>query len=318
MAPYMTERGTSPNSASEQRTYVIGARGSGLSLRQVQLVSDLLLAAGPGTVLETREIRTEGDRSTAPLSQIGGLGVFTKAIEDALLAHEIDIAVHSLKDLPPQLPDGLTIAAVSERADVRDALVTADGRRLEDLPSGARIGTGSARRAVQLLALRDDVLPVEIRGNVDTRIRKVESGEYAAAVLAIAGLQRLGLEAKASQIFSTGEMLPAVGQGALAVEVRADDAATVALVHAIEHRETRIAVEAERAFLARLGAGCRMPVGAHALVSEGHLRITAIIAAEGSPPQRHSDSIAWNDATSVEDARALGTRVADAMLTAAP
>lgn len=312
----MTQRETPPSSTSGQRTYIIGARGSGLSLRQVQLVSELLLASAPGVALDTREIRTEGDRSTAPLSQIGGLGVFTKAIEDALIAHEIDIAVHSLKDLPPQLPDGLVIAAVPERADVRDALITADGRRLEELPPGARIGTGSARRAVQLVALRADVVPAEIRGNVDTRIRKVESGEYAAAVLAIAGLQRLGLEAKASQIFSTEAMLPAVGQGALAMEVRADDAATLAFVQAIDHRETRIAVEAERAFLARLGAGCRMPVGAHALVRDGSLHITAMIAEEGGPTRRHSDSTVWNNGTSIRDARALGTRVADAMMAA--
>src|SRR6185295_18861455 len=146
------------------------------------------------------------DRSKAPLSQIGGLGVFTKAIEDALLAGTIDIAVHSLKDLPPQLASGLIIGAVPDRGDVRDALVTRDGRGLHDLPSGARIGTGSERRAVQLRALRPDVSPQEIRGNVETRIRKVESGEYDAAVLALAGLERLGLEAKAAQVFSVEEM----------------------------------------------------------------------------------------------------------------
>ncbi len=277
---------------------------------------ELLAATAPEIRLEVREIRTEGDRSAAPLSEIGGLGVFTKAIEDALLAGEVDIAVHSLKDLPPLLTDGLVIAAVPQRADVRDALVARDGRRLADLPPGARIGTGSERRAVQLRALRSDVVPVEIRGNVDTRIRKVEDGEYDAAVLAMAGLTRLGVEAKATHVFSVEEMLPAAGQGALAVEVRADDQQTLAIAKSIEHRATRAAVEAERAFLARLGAGCRMPVGAYAHVACGELRVEAMIAREDGDPRRARRSIAWADASSFEEARALGERAADELLAA--
>ncbi|MHB8514925.1 MAG: hydroxymethylbilane synthase, partial [Dehalococcoidia bacterium] len=175
------------------RAFVIGTRGSRLALCQVELVAEALRAAVPGVSLDVREIRTEGDTSSAPLSAIGGLGVFTKAIEDALLAREVDIAVHSLKDLPTELPDGLSIAALPPRADVRDALVTRAGRALDALPAGARIGTGAGRRAVQLLRLRADIEPAEIRGNVDTRIRKVEDGAYDGAVLAMAGLLRLGL-----------------------------------------------------------------------------------------------------------------------------
>ena len=228
------------------RTFVIGARGSKLSLAQVQLVVDALRAFRPDVAIEVREIKTEGDRSAAPLSQIGGLGVFTKAIEDALLAGTIDIAVHSLKDLPPRLTDGLTLAAIPERASVLDALVTRDGTRLADLPSGARIGTGSERRAVQLKAMRPDLETAEIRGNVPTRISKVDAGDYDGVVLAVAGLDRLGLTEKIAQIFSVDEMCPAVGQGALGIETRADDAETLALVRAIDHADTRTAVTARR------------------------------------------------------------------------
>jgi hydroxymethylbilane synthase len=260
------------------RTFVIGARGSKLSLRQVELVSDALRAAHPGLSLDVREIRTEGDRSTAPLAEIGGLGVFTRAIEDALLAREIDVAVHSLKDLPTQLAEGLAIAAALPRADVRDALVTRDRTPLVDLPAGARIGTGSGRRAVLLRALRTDLETAEIRGNVDTRIRKVESGEYEGAVLALAGLERLGLAARAAHIFSVDEMLPAVGQGALAVEVRADDAEVLALASRVDDPDTRACVEAERAYLARLGGGCRQPVGACAVIDNGQLWLRVMIA----------------------------------------
>jgi hydroxymethylbilane synthase len=243
---------------------IVGTRGSRLALAQTALVVDALKAAHPGMRFDVREITTQGDRDPKPLSVIGGQGVFTKAIEDALLAGTIDIAVHSMKDLPPRLTEGLVIAAVPDRADARDALVTKDGRKLADLAPGARIGTGSARRAVQLKAIRADVECVEIRGNVDTRIRKVDEGEYDGIVLAIAGLERLGLAARASQVFSTEEMVPSPGQGALAVQVRERDDHARSSVAAIDHRNTRIATKFERAFLEELGAGCTMPAGAHA------------------------------------------------------
>lgn len=260
------------------RTFVIGARGSKLSLRQVEMVSEALRAARPGTRLELREIHTEGDRSTAPLAEIGGLGVFTKAIEDALLSREVDIAIHSLKDLPADLAPGLALASVPTRADVRDALISKGSVALRDLPPGARVGTGSGRRAVQIQALRPDIETAEIRGNVDTRIRKAETGEYDAVVLAMAGLTRLGLLDKVTQVFELAEVLPAVGQAALGIETRADDEETIALVRAIDDAATHAAVEAERAYLQRLGGGCRLPVGAFAAVEDGELALRAMIA----------------------------------------
>jgi hydroxymethylbilane synthase len=286
------------------RTLVIGARGSRLSLRQVELVCEALRTAHPGIALDVREIHTEGDRSSAPLSQIGGTGVFTKAIEDALLAREIDIAVHSMKDLPARVADGLMVAAVPRREDVRDALVARDGGRLESLPAGARIGTGSERRAVMLRAMRGDIVTAEIRGNVDTRIRKVEQGEYDATVLAMAGLSRLGLTAKVAQVFEPEEMLPAVGQAALAIETRADDGEAIEAARAIEHAETRAAVDAERAFLERLGAGCRLPVGAWATVSNGQLWLRAMVARDGEIRRAQVRGAA-------ADAAALGVSAAD-------
>lgn len=266
------------------RTFVIGTRGSALALRQVALVRAALAAAHPGVSLDVREIRTEGDASRAPLSQIGGLGVFTKAIEDALLDRSADIAVHSLKDLPTELAPGLALGAVPPREDPRDALVTRDGAPLAALPPGARIGTGSGRRAVMLRALRGDIDAEEIRGNVETRIRKVDDGEYDGAVLAMAGLRRMGLDGRVAQAFSIDEMLPAVGQAAIGIEVRADDDGALELVRAIGDAATRAAVEAERAFLRRLGGGCRLPVGAHATVDGTMLHLRGMIAGGGAAP----------------------------------
>ncbi len=271
------------------RTFIIGTRGSRLALAQTTLVVDALKSAHPDAKFEVREITTQGDRDTKPLSEIGGQGVFTKAIEDALLAKTIDIAVHSMKDLPPRLSEGLVIAAVPERADPRDALVTKDGRTLANLPTNARIGTGSARRAVQLKALRDDVECVEIRGNVDTRICKVDDGEYDAVVLAMAGLDRLGLGARASQVFTIEELVPSPGQGALAVQVRDDDIDARDIVEEIDHRETRVATKFERAFLGELGAGCKMPVGAHAGCSPSFWW-TAMVAGDDGIIRRDSGS----------------------------
>jgi hydroxymethylbilane synthase len=289
------------------RPLVIGARGSALSLRQVEIVRDALRAAhGAAIAIDVREIKTEGDRSARPLSEIGGLGVFTKAIEDTLLAGDIDIAVHSLKDLPPALTPGLTLAAIPPRADVRDALITRDGRSLAELRAGARIGTGSERRAVQIKALRADIESAEIRGNVPTRIAKVDAGDFDGAVLAMAGLERLGLAARASQVFTLDEMTPAVGQGALAVEVRTDDAEAIAFVGAIDDAVTRAAVTAERAFLARLGAGCRMPVGAHATLAGANLTLRAMIGGDAGITRDE-----MTGATSNADV--IGTSLADRM-----
>jgi hydroxymethylbilane synthase len=290
------------------RTFVIGTRGSALALRQVEIVAAALRSRHADLRFEVREIRTEGDRSSAPLSAIGGLGVFTKAIEDALLAREVDLAVHSLKDLPADLTPGLALAAIPARADPRDALVTRNGSALDALPPGARIGTGAGRRAVQLRALRPDAVPEEIRGNVDTRIRKVREGQYDGAVLAAAGLDRLGLLHEAAQVFSVEEMLPAVGQAALAVQTRADDDEARALAAAIDDAQARVAVTAERAFLRTLGAGCRLPVAGYATVEQDALRLRALVASDDGRLVR-ADERATPD-----EAEALGERVGRALL----
>ncbi|HET9476058.1 MAG TPA: hydroxymethylbilane synthase [Dehalococcoidia bacterium] len=251
------------------RTFIVGTRGSALALTQTGFVVEALRKAHPGTQFETVTIHTEGDRSAASLSEIGGRGVFVIEIERALLAGEIDIAVHSLKDLPADETAGLAISAVYEREDPRDVLVSRAGVSLDHLPAGAVIGTGSPRRAAQVMAARPDLAIADIRGNVDTRLRKVADGEYDATVLAAAGLSRLGWLDRATQVFETEQMLPAVGQGALAVQTRADDADAVVAVSALDHAPTRAAVTAERAFERRLGGGCHAAIAAYAVILSG-------------------------------------------------
>jgi len=269
------------------RHLTIGTRGSALALRQVELVTEAIRARDPSALIDTLIVQTEGDRrSEVSLEEIGGQGVFVKDIEARLLRGEVDIAVHSLKDMPAEQPDGLTIAAVLPRADARDALAARDGLDLAALPSGARIGSDSARRAMQITALRPDVEVVSIRGNVDTRLRKVEAGEYDAAVLAVAGLQRLGLLERATQVFTLRELLPAVGQGVLAVQCRTGDVELVEYLAAVDDQPTRIAAEAERAFLRALGAGCRLPVGAYATVDGESVRLEGLLGDEQGSPHR--------------------------------
>jgi hydroxymethylbilane synthase len=267
------------------RPLTIGTRGSALALRQVELVTEAIRAHDPAADIKQTVIKTEGDRRTGiSLEAIGGQGVFVKDIEARLLAGEVDFAVHSLKDMPAEQPDGLIIAAYLPRADARDALAARDGLDLAALPSGARIGSDSARRTVQLHALRPDVEVVSIRGNVDTRLRKVAEGEYDAVVLAAAGLERLGLLERATQVFTVRELLPAVGQGVLAVQCRAGDAELVEYLGAVDDAATRTAAAAERAFLRTLGAGCRLPVGAYATLDGANLRLDAVVAdADGKP-----------------------------------
>lgn len=260
---------------------VLGTRGSALARRQAELVVSALQRAVPGLEVETRIVHTEGDRRTdEPLEVMAGEGVFVKDIEHRLLEDEIDIAVHSLKDMPASTPDGLTIGAVLPRANARDALVSGRGQTLVELPNNARIGSDSRRRAVQLLAMRPDLRVESIRGNVDTRIAKTESGEYDAVVLALAGLERLGLRERANQVFELDELLPAVGQAVLAVECRAGDEETLSLLATIEDSPTRQAIVAERAFLRRLGTGCSLPIGCYGEVTDGTLRLRAFVANE--------------------------------------
>ena len=269
------------------RPLVIGTRGSALALRQVEIVTQALRDQDASLQIENAVVQTEGDkRHDVSLEAIGGQGVFVKDIEARLLRGEIDFAVHSLKDMPADSPDGLMIGAVLPRADARDALVARDGLDLAGLPSGARIGSDSARRAMQLRAMRPDVEVVSIRGNVDTRLRKVTDGEYDAAVLAYAGLERLGLQERATQVFTVREVLPAVGQGVLAVQCRSDDVELVEFLSAVDDQDTRLAVEAERAFLRTLGAGCRLPVGAYATVDGENMRLDALLGDEDGKPHR--------------------------------
>jgi hydroxymethylbilane synthase len=260
------------------RTLVVGSRGSRLALRQAEIALEALRSAHPQATFEVRTIRTTGDRKKASLSEIGGRGVFVIEIERALLAGEIDIAVHSLKDLPTDETPGLAIAAVLPREDPRDVLVSRGRLKLRDMAARAVVGTGSPRRAAQLIAMRPDLRVADIRGNVDTRIGKVENGEYDAVVLAAAGLARLGWLDRAAQAFDPDEMLPAPGQGALAVQVRTEDPETFAAVLTVDDPDTRAAVTAERAFERRLGGGCHAAIAALADVWEERIRLRGLVA----------------------------------------
>ncbi len=278
---------------------IIGSRGSQLALWQANWVKARLEAVGESARIEI--IKTSGDRITdAPLAQVGGKGLFTKEIEDALLAGRIDLAVHSLKDLPTMLPAGLVIAAVPEREDASDALV---GCKLAELRRGSRVGTSSLRRVAQLRAARPDLEVESVRGNLDTRLRKLSEGQFDAIVLAAAGLQRLGWEDRIAERIPTDVMCPAVGQGALAIETRQDGGAAERVCAKLNHALTRIAVDAERTVLAALGGGCQMPVGAFAEVEEDGLHLRAVVASpDGSRIIRREMSGAACDALKIAEA----------------
>jgi hydroxymethylbilane synthase len=257
----------------------IATRRSALAKWQAHHVAGLLRAEDPGLETVLHEVVTKGDKILeVPLAQVGGKGLFVKEIEDALLSGAAEIAVHSMKDLPAMLADGLTLAAVPDREDPRDALCARGGRRLDGLPRGARVGTSSLRRAAQLRALRPDLRIEAVRGNVETRLKKLEQG-LDAVVLAAAGLRRLGLQDRVTQLFSVEEMVPAVGQGALAIEARQGDSSTLRRLTPLEHRETRQRIEAERALLRRLEGGCQVPIAAHAVVAGDRLTLRALVAA---------------------------------------
>ena len=261
---------------------VIGSRGSKLALAQAHLVQAQLKPLIPTVDIRIEIIKTTGDVKTEPLSVIGGKGVFTKELEDALLDEHIDLAVHSLKDLPTVVPDGLAIPAICKREDPRDALVLPlnrkSGATFESLAKGATVGTSSPRRLAQLKSLRPDLIFKDLRGNVDTRLRKLDEGQYDALVLACAGLRRLQLDGRISIALTTDQMLPAVGQGALAIETRAGDDATIEIVRRLDHKFTRIACIAERALLRQLGGGCQLPIAAHAVVRDKRIRLDGLVA----------------------------------------
>lgn len=261
------------------RTMVIGSRGSKLALSQANEIVNSLRHVAPDIRCTVTSIKTKGDiLHDSGANILEGKGVFTKEIEDALLNNEIQIAVHSMKDLTTDLPSGLTIAAVPPRADHRDVLISRDDRKFDQLPGGARVGTSSPRRKTQLLSVRNDLQILDVRGNVDTRLRKLGAGDYDVIVLAAAGLKRLGLESHATEFLSTKVMLPAIGQGALAVEAREDDIETMRLVSEIDDKSTRHATEAERAFARKLGANCRTPIAAYAKIQGGKITIDGMVS----------------------------------------
>lgn len=282
----------------------IATRGSDLAIWQAEHVAALLQARTPNTKVTLVPVSTTGDRKLdVPIAELGGKGVFAKEIQAAVLDGRADLAVHSAKDLSAVTLDGLTLAAVPERGDARDALA---GSTLAALESGATVGTGSARRRVQLAALRPDLCFVGLRGNMAKRLSRLD--DLDAIVVAAVALERLGLGSRIAEVFDVDTLIPQVGQGALAVECRADDDATVRQVAAIEHAPSRVRVDAERAFLERLGGDCNLPAGAHALVTPGgKLRLLGVLASEDESRIRRREL----DVAAGDDPVASGTRLAD-------
>ena len=288
-------------------------RRSPLALAQSRSFAARLSAAAEATSTRELQIVTSGDEiQDRSLAEIGGKGLFVKEIEEALLAKKADFAVHSLKDLPGLLPAGLLLACIPQREDPRDALVAPQHHTLAALPAGARVGTSSLRRSISVKALRPDLVVQLLRGNVDTRLRKVESGQYDAIVLARAGLVRLGLEHKVTQILSADECLPAPGQGALGIECRTEDTATRALLSALHDASAATCVIAERGVLIALGGDCKTPMGAHADRHDERLRLRAFVAEiDGSGLRRAEHVVSWpaSEAEAHEVGLSLGRRL---------
>ena len=287
----------------------IGTRGSALALWQARSISEALRSV-TGIESELVIVKTSGDKfQQKNFGEIGTKGVFIKELEDALLEHRVDLAVHSMKDVPTEIPDRLTIAAICKRHDVRDALLSNSGASLEQLPRGTRVGTSSLRRSSQLLYVRSDLQILEIRGNVDTRIEKLKRGDYDAIVLAKAGLDRLGLSANITEVLSTDVSLPAAGQGAIGIESRSDDAETLKILSQLNDVETRSGVEAERAALAGLEGGCQVSIGAWGRVEEGKLVLEVVVLSPDGTQRLREKSLG-----AISEAVKLGERVAAKML----
>lgn len=296
-----------PNVSDSSRMLRLGTRSSALAMCQAHLVKDALEVLGMNS--ELVEIKTRGDRILdRPIPVIGGKGIFTKEIEDALLSGRIDLAVHSLKDLPTELPKGLSIEAITDREDPRDVFIGRERTmNLSDLPPGARVGTGSLRRKAQLRAYRPDLEMVDIRGNIDTRLRKLDEGDVDGIILAASGLLRMGWSNRISEYLSPEICLPAVGQGALALEARESDPDNDSWISGLDHLETRRAIEAERALLRRLEGGCQVPVGALAEVVDGQICLQgAIVSLDGQSLVRGEQSGA--------DPKEVGVGLADDLL----
>jgi hydroxymethylbilane synthase len=295
-------------------SFVIGSRGSKLALIQAESVRAQLALLNPGTDIRIEIIKTTGDVKSEPLSVIGGKGVFTKELEDALFDRRIDIAVHSLKDLPSIIPNGLVLAAICEREDPRDALVLPQDSKvscksLDDLPAHSILGTSSPRRVAQLKHLRADLEIKDLRGNVDTRLRKLDEGQYDAVVLAAAGLRRLGLRERISLPLPANQMMPAVGQGAIGVESREDDRRVRDIVSRIDHEDTHVACVAERALLRGLGGGCQLPIAGHGVARDRTLTLEGLVVSSDG-----KDIVYDHLAGSKEDPEGMGAELANRLL----
>lgn len=257
----------------------IGTRKSLLALAQSNGIKAQLEAEYPETTVELNKILTKGDKILdVPLAKVGGKGLFVKELEEAMLTGEADMAVHSMKDVPAELPEGLHLGIVTKREDHRDAFVSNKYKKLADLPQGAKIGTSSLRRRAQLAILRPDLVIEDLRGNLDTRLRKLDEGQYDAIILAAAGLNRLNLSDRISALFDPAEMLPAVGQGAVGIELRSDDKELLDCLNFLAHRDTFVAVTAERAFLLTLEGGCQVPIAGHCKVDGDNITLTGLVA----------------------------------------
>lgn len=289
---------------------ILGTRGSKLALHQSEWFQSRIHAVMPDVQVTLRKIQTSGDKIVdVPLAKIGGKGLFVKEIEEALLAGEIDLAVHSMKDVPAQLPKGLEILCVPPREDARDALISRDGRSFKDLPQGATIGTASLRRQAQLLNARPDLRIVMLRGNLDTRLRKLKEGQFDAIVLAAAGLHRLSWAHEITEYLDPSVSLPAIGQGALGIEGRSDDQFVRSVLDRLNDRATATTVTAERAFLARLEGGCQVPIAAYATLSDGQVMLDGLVAGvDGKTVLR--DRIQGSS----QDTHVLGVQLAERLL----
>jgi hydroxymethylbilane synthase len=288
----------------------IGTRGSKLALTQAEFVAEKIKKIMPEAVIEIRIIKTSGDvMQDISLLKIGGKGVFVKEIEDALLSNTIDLAVHSMKDVPTEIPDGLEFAAILQREDARDILASRDNRKIEQMPKGARIGTGSLRRSTQLLDILPDAVIVPLRGNLDTRLRKIETENLAGVIVAAAGMKRMGLVQRITQFLPVELMLPAVGQGALGLEVRTGDNQLKKILAKINHAPTNTEIAAERAFLRRLGGGCRLPIAALGKLEGDKLSLEGLVAS----PQG-SGIIRDKVKGTVFEAEELGKKLAEMIL----
>jgi hydroxymethylbilane synthase len=291
-------------------TLRIGTRGSQLAIWQANWIKEQLINHHSDLNIEVITIKTTGDKILdVPLAKVGGKGLFVKEIETALLEGAIDLAVHSMKDVPTDLPERLRIVAVTEREDPRDAVIGGNSIPIMELPQGAKIGTSSLRRQAQLLAARPDFILEPLRGNVNTRLRKLREGMYDAIILAMAGVKRLGWEKEVTEILETDVMLPAIGQGALGIEAKTDDIETIQKISFLDHEETNSCVAAERSFLQRLEGGCQVPIAAHAVREDGDVLLTGLVASVDG-----KKVVQFSDRGPSKDALNLGTELAGRIL----